>query len=608
MGRQGTGRTARGTLAIVGDTRNNRTMSESTNDTRPPEQGGPVYRITVLMLMALAVGIIVSLSAIAFVELVAWLNATLLISPRARVQAEGAAWLVPVATVAVPTLGGLTVGTMLSRLSDEKRGLGPPDVIRAVQLRRPLPGARAGIVSTAAAALSLGVGASVGQYGPMVYLGALIAGAIRHTSLRVKNLDAIAVACGVAAAIATAFNAPIAGLVFAHEVILRHYSLQAFAPVTVASATGYVVANVMFDRPALFLVEFAGVQHGYEFALFALVGALAAAIAVGFMALTLKCGQLAKQVRVDAALRPALAGCAVGIVALWLPDVLGIGAETLRFATIEGAFHSWELVLLVIAKISLTALCIGFGFAGGVFSPALLIGILFGALFWTVLDGLTGIGNSGIAVYAICGMMALTSPVIGAPLTTILIVFELTRSYDLTIAAMVAVVFSNLIAYRTFGRSLFDVQLGRAGIDLSAGRDQARLTSEVIGGRVLQDFPKCTADETVRAVINRLAKSPWGEAMVTDEDGVYLGVLRVQDVIDQPAAAAGDVMHAGHMVFETGTTIWEAMSALKGFIGDAVPVIEPGSGKLVGIVTETAIIETYLDMVHDLRREENAAA
>ncbi len=583
-------------------------MSGNRNPPHVPEQGGPVYRIVVLMLMALLLGVTVSLAAIAFVDLVAWLNSALLISPRARVQAEATPWLVPLATVAVPTLGGLVVGAMLTRLSEEKRGLGPPDVIRAVQLRRPLPGARAGIVSTAAAAVSLGVGASVGQYGPMVYLGALIASTVRRLKLRVHNLEAIAVACGVAAAIATAFNAPIAGLVFAHEVILRHYSLQAFAPVTVASASGYVVANVMFERPALFLVEFAGVQHGYEFALFALVGILAAGIAVAFMALTLKCGEVAKKIRIDPALRPALAGFAVGVVALGLPDVLGIGAETLRFATIEGAFQSSELVLLVAAKIALTALCIGFGFAGGVFSPALLIGILFGALFWTGLDSLTGIGTSGIAVYAICGMMALTSPVIGAPLTTILIVFELTRSYDLTIAAMVAVVFSNLIAYRTFGRSLFDVQLGRSGIDLSAGRDQARLMAEVIADRVLTDYPRCSAEETVRTVIGRLANSPWGEAMVTDKAGLYLGVLKVQDVVDQPDAAAGEVMHTGHMVFETETTVWEAMAALKGFVGDAVPVVEAASGRLVGIITETAIIETYLDMLHDLRREENAAA
>ena len=132
--------------------------------------------------------------------------------------------------------------------------------------------------------------------------------------------------------------------------------------------------------------------------------------------------------------------------------------------------------------------------------------------------------------------------------------------------------------------------------------------SEVIGGRILQDYPRCTSDEAVRTVTNRLAKSQWGEAMVTDDEGTYLGVLRLQDVIGQPTAVVGDVMHASQLYFETQTTIWEAMAALKGFVGDAVPVVEPSSGRLVGIVTETTIIETYLDMVHDLRREENAAA
>ena len=149
----------------------------------------------------------------------------------------------------MPTVGGLLVGLAHRYLSPAGRPLGPPDVIRAVQFNAALPDARSGLVSTATAALSLGAGASVGQYGPMVYLGALIGGAARRLRLGVPNLPAIAVSCGVAAAIATAFNAPIAGLVFAHEVVLRHYATQAFAPVTVASATGYVIANVVFDRP-----------------------------------------------------------------------------------------------------------------------------------------------------------------------------------------------------------------------------------------------------------------------------------------------------------------------------------------------------------------------
>ncbi len=218
-----------------------------------PALGNSSYRFIVLTLMGCGLGTVVSLSALMFVECVGWLNTWLLISPRARVQFLDPG-LLAVLTVLVPTLGGLLVGVLLHKLSAEKRVLGPPDVILSAQLRKPLPDVRSGLVSTVAAMLSLGCGASVGQYGPLVYLGALQASVLDRLKLRIPNVRSIAIACGVAAAISTAFNAPIAGLVFAHEVILRHYSLQAFAPTTVASASGFVVANVLFERPPLFLV------------------------------------------------------------------------------------------------------------------------------------------------------------------------------------------------------------------------------------------------------------------------------------------------------------------------------------------------------------------
>lgn len=431
------------------------------------------YRFMILTLMGCGLGTLVSLSALLFVECVRWMNTVLLISPRARVQVLDAN-LLTIATLLVPTLGGLLVGVLLYRFSAEKRVLGPPDVILSTQLRKPLPDAQSGVVSTVAAIASLGCGASVGQYGPLVYLGALLASILDRLKLNIPNARSVAVACGVAAAISTAFNAPIAGLVFAHEVILRHYSLQAFAPTTVASASGFVVANVLFDRPPLFLVAFDGVRHAYEFALFAVLGVACALLAVAFMKCVISSARLAGRSNIHQALRPAIAGLVVGLVALELPDVLGIGAELLRFATIEGAFSNQELALLVTAKLLLTALCLGFGFAGGIFSPSLLVGILFGALCWNLL-GTAGIATSGIAVYAISSMVALASAVIGAPLTAILIVFELTRNYELTIAAMVSVVFANLIVFRLAGRSLFDIQLAARGVDLSGGRDRAQM-------------------------------------------------------------------------------------------------------------------------------------
>ncbi len=572
-----------------------------------PPEGGPLYRIIVLTLVALVIGLAVAFAAIAFVDAVSWLNHTLFISPRARVQIEDSPWLLSAATLLVPAVGGLLVGLMLTRFSTEKRPLGPADVVQAVQLRGRPPKTRDGLLTTGAAVVSLGFGASVGQYGPMVYLGAMFGQAATRLRLRVRNLPAIAIACGVAAAISTAFNAPIAGLVFAHEVVLRHYSMQAFAPTTVASASGYVIANVVFDRPALFLVGFEGVEHGYEFLLFAGLGLLAAAVAVIYMRLILGATALAARSPIAPALRPAAAGLALGLTALWLPDVLGIGKEALRFATIEGAFTAGELVLVVTAKILLTALCLGFGFAGGVFSPALLIGVLFGALFWTLLAGSGLVATSGIAVYAVCGMMAVTSPVIGAPLTTILIVFELTRSYDLTIAAMVAVVFSNLIAYRVFGRSLFDVQLARRGVDLSAGRDQARLDSVPVAAYATRDFPKARLETTTGEALGQLQASKWGEVFVVDTEGIFRGTLSGRERLSDPAAMVTTVLRPPGIVLDEKTSVWKAMRLLEGFVGDAVPIVDSRSKQLTAVVTEAAIISAYLEIVHDLRREENRA-
>ncbi|WP_092783166.1 chloride channel protein [Rhodospira trueperi] len=558
----------------------------------------------VLSALAVAVGTVTALAAIAFVDAVNWLNDALLISPRVRVQLEDQRLLVVAVTVLVPTLGGLAVGMMLRHLSPERRPLGPPDAIRAAQTRTAPPSARAGVVSTLAAVLALGCGASVGEYGPMVYLGALVGGVAARLNARIGNLRTIAIACGVAAAISTAFNAPIAGLVFAHEVILRHYSIRAFAPTTVAAATGFVVANVVFHRPALFLVDFGGVQHGYEFPVFAVVGVLAALVAVTFMRLILTTAALAERWRIPASLRPALAGLAVGVVALGLPDVLGIGTEALRFATIEGAFVPWELALLLVAKIGLTALCLGWGFAGGVFSPSLLIGILFGALVWSGLDGALGLATSGLVVYAICGMMALTSAVIGAPLATILVVFELTHNYDLTIAAMVSVVFSNLLSYQLFGRSLFDVQLAQQGVDLSAGRDRAMLDGMPVTACMGEDVPRADTGEPVGAVLDRLTAAGRAEAVVTDADGCYVGMLRVQDARAREHETAGAVARVGEVVLHRETTVWGAMQALKGFVGDAAPVVDD-DGRLIGMVTEAAVIGAYLDTMRDLRREEH---
>ncbi len=558
-------------------------------------------------LLGLVVGVPAALLAIGFVELILWLNQLLLVSAYARVQYSATPLVIIFATLATPTLGGLVVGLIVQRWLKEGRALGPPDAILAVQTRKRLPSLKSGITSSLAALLSLGCGASVGQYGPLVYLGALIGGLVARLQRQISDLSGIAIACGVAAAIATAFNAPIAGLVFAHEVILRHYSMRAFAPVAVAAATGHVIDNVVFSRDILLLVHFDGVRHGYEFLLFALLGVLSALLAFAYMHALMAGARLGAWIKWPPPLKTAAAGLALGLMALWVPEILGIGLDTLRFATIEGAFEIPELVVLITAKILATALCLGMGFIGGVFSPALLIGVLGGTLYGMTAAVVLPFELSGVVPYAISGMMAVTSAVIGAPLTTILIVFELTRNYDLTIAAMVAVVLSNLVSYRAFGRSLFDVQLMSRDVDLSLGRDMA-----ILGNRAVKRFLSPAAlrfhpADTVGDLLAGLGRTQASEAVLVNGSERFIGVLRLQDAVTKPPATPLDeIARTGGVVFTETTTLWDAIGLLREVPETTVPMVD-ADGRLLGLVAKAAVIDSYLEAINDLRREENAA-
>ncbi len=571
-------------------------------------------RIVSIAVLGIVTGALAALAAIGFVELVAALNELLLISPRSRFMTDNAEWLL-VATVCVPAAGGLIVG-LIHRSIPERRPHGPPDVIRAVQSLEPRMPARAGFLSAAASVVSLGAGASVGQYGPLVHLGATLGSLISGAGRNTRWMATVGVGCGVAAAISTAFNAPIAGIVFAHEVILRHYSLRAFAPITVAATIGYVVANVVFERPPLFRVETIATSSAQEFIGFVVIGVCGALVAVLYMRAILLSARLARKVPLPDYLKPMLAGALLGLAAIWIPDILGIGKETLRFAVIDHAFASPELLLLLVAKILATALCIGFGFAGGVFSPALLIGVLFGALAGNGAELVFGELRSEIAVYAVCGMVAVTSAVIGAPLTTILIVFELTRNYDLATAAMVSVVFSNLVSYRIFGRSLFDVQLRMRGFDLAEGRDRAVLDRSPIERYISQDYTALAPGTPLGEARARLLEARRHEGYVVDRNGVYLGTVTLEGIVacgdagvPGEQATAAQLAKPEALILTEETTIWHAMEQMGDFVGESIPVVEHGgAGRMLGVVFEAAIVKAYLDTTNDIRREENAGA
>ena len=270
--------------------------------------------------------------------------------------------------VLVPTLGGLVVGLLVRYFQDGARPHGVADVMEAGVLHGGRLSLKEGAVAALGAIVSIGSGASVGREGPAVHIGASLASWLGQRLKLSRSLALTLLGCGVAAAVTASFNAPIAGAFFALEVVIGHYALSAFAPVVIASVAGTIVARVhLGDFPA-FVISDSSLFSFLELPAFAILGLVCAVVAVIFMRGILFTQAAWARTKVPGWLRPALAGAAVGAIAIVLPEILGVGYEATDRALNE-AVPLWLLIALIAAKIAATSLSLGSGFVGGVFIP-----------------------------------------------------------------------------------------------------------------------------------------------------------------------------------------------------------------------------------------------
>ena len=372
-------------------------------------------------------------------------------------------------------LGALLVAACLILIVRHMFGItrwhGPADSIFAAHRTDNDLDVRAGLGSTLAAFISASGGASVGQYGPLVHFGATVGSILRRMTGDRMTTD-VFIGCGVAGAIAAGFNAPIAGIVFAHEAILRHFSMRAIVPISIASLSSVWFSEQLFGASTLFSLSDATIDYSVLFPVALICGLLFGIIAVGFML----------SVRISASMAAGsgwapwrlclTAAVITGLVGGFVPEVLGLGTGPLG-EMLKGGFFLEYLVVLFVFKILLTAVCIGFGLFGGLFSPALFIGAAAGATIGRIVEGVAGL-TAGSAL-AICGMAAVASAVIGAPIAGVIIILELTMSYDLAVCAMLSVVVCVMVSNLAFGHSFFDRQLLDRGIDVTRGRGQIEM-------------------------------------------------------------------------------------------------------------------------------------
>lgn len=373
----------------------------------------------------------------------------------------------------IPVAGGLAVGVLLHFFTTDGRLRTVADVIEGAALNDGRVEKKAGVASALASLVTLGTGGSSGREGPVVHIAAMmsswVANVIRADGITGRDL----LGCAVAAAVSASFNAPIAGALFALEVVLRHFALHAFAPIVVASAAGTVINRLAFGDVTEFSLPTATALEFYvELPAFLLLGLLCGVVAVVMMRAIFIAEDVASNMQsglgIPRWLRPALAGGLLGVLAIFFPHIIGVGYETTSLA-LTGQLMLHEAIVFAMLKVVAVAITLGGRMGGGVFSPSLMLGALTGLAFGLIATGLLPEWSGSHTLYALAGMGAVSAAVLGAPISTTLIVFELTGDWQTGLAVMVSVSLSTAVSSRLVDRSFFLTQLERRNIHLAAG-------------------------------------------------------------------------------------------------------------------------------------------
>ena len=557
------------------------------------------YEFGTITVLAVLVGVVCGYAAIGFYLAIAEVL-QLGFGVNEASLATGVAGLPYWIIIGVPVTGGLVVGQLL-RFIPDRQTRGVANVIEASALRNGAIGLKGGLVSAAATIISLGSGASMGREGPVVHLGATLA------SFLTKSLDlhpAVArtlLGCGVAAAVSASFNAPIAGVFFALEVVIGHYALHTFAPIVIAAIAGTLVSRQHLGNFPNFQITDHIINSYWEFPAFFLLGIVAALVAVTFMAGMNWADRIQDKLKlVPYWLTPALAGLLVGLIALVYPEILSVGYEATTTA-LNGDYSLSILLALLIAKLIATMISYGGRFGGGVFSPSLFIGAMVGGAFGLIAGSIFPGLASSPGLYAVVGMGAVASAVLGAPISTMLIVFEITGDYNLTVAVMIASAVASNVTNQFYQHSFFLMQLASRGIQLEGGKATYLLKSVKIADHMTRDFFTISDSEPVERAREMLVMQGGGLLIVTNSSGAMLGTLGFAqlppDVFNKDKAqghVVAEYVRENTHLLKSDDPLQVAMEYMDTSGEDTLPVVSRiQEGVIVGLISNRHVMREY---------------
>jgi chloride channel protein, CIC family len=502
----------------------------------------------------------------------------------------------------VPALGGLIVGPLIYFFAKEAKGHGVPEVMQAIILRGGVIRPRVAVIKAIASAVTIGTGGSVGREGPIVQIGSSVGSAVgqffRVSSHRLKTF----VGCGAAAGIAAAFNAPVAGALFSVEIILQDFAFAHFSPIVVSSVMATVVSHAFEGDFAAFKVPAYKLTSPYELIFYFILAVLSALVGHLFIRLLYFSEDFFDdRLKFPEYLKPVIGGFIIGGGALFFPEIMGVGYESINSA-LHGNTIWYMALLLLFAKVLATSITLGSGGSGGIFVPSLFLGAMTGVFFGGLVHSFFPEISSDPGAYALVAMGGLISATTYAPITAIVIVFELTNDYHVILPLMITCIMSTIISLKLSRESIYTKKLVNRNILVKDGTD-----SNVMKGIMVKDVYTDTVDiiddhMKFDEVINRVVASHEKYFPVVNRRGTISGIISMNEIKEhlydrdmlQHVLIAEDISNKHFKTVNPGDNCQDALDIMSSHDLDGLPVIKSvKSKKLIGMIWRKNIVDEY---------------
>jgi CIC family chloride channel protein len=502
--------------------------------------------------------------------------------------------------VAVPAIGGLIVGPLVYFFAREAKGHGVPEVMEAVALKGGVIRKRVVVVKSLASAISISTGGSVGREGPIVQIGSAIGSVLgqfmKVSGDRMRTL----VGCGAAAGIAATFNAPIAGSMFALEVILGDFGLATFSPIVISSVVATAVSRAYLGDTPAFIVPVYELVSAWELPMYLVLGIFCAVVGVFFTKILYRIEDLFDGIKFPEYLKGLVGGLILGVASLVFPQILGVGYGAIDMALMQ-QMAWWLLAVLVVVKILATSVTIGSGGSGGIFAPSLFLGAMAGGFFGILVHQLFPNITASPGAYSIVGMGALVSATTHGPLAAILILFEMTGSYKIILPVMLACIIATIASGQLLRDSIYTLKLARRGVDIKEGKEVNVLKSMFVKDVMNTNVETMPEALPLGKMAERISKSKFNSFPVLDDQDRLIGILSFNDyneaIFDEnlkDLVVAKDLATEDLVTISLDDNLWTALEKISSKDFAVLPVVSAQApNKLEGVVSRRDIIGAY---------------